>query len=728
MTATDRNAKHGHPSKVSLCYEAVVTTRVAGPWQAQAWPQRPTGRQSRGGPLGPEPWRRWTGGGGVPATSQLPGCVLDSSRHFPSSANTRSGSHSARHLAKCQFCTKTFRGESQRCLKHVNECTQIPAHKKEEYLDAVQSSNKKQKVGLTSAEEITEVLKDDDDETLILKGVIAKNIPFRSLYDNVHIKEYLRRHGLHLQHRDTARGRVEDLYKEYRRRVERKLDDYRCCRELTLMLDGSDDVSRNSIYLFMLASRKEAFMMKLIDVSSASHTTDFLLGKIDVVLEEWSLSLANILACTTDNPTTMKSLREKLSTKNVGIASVPCALHVLNSLTKDLLNEKSTVELIQCFSETFHRVASMVSYAHRSYRWNAAMKKEIENNPNIKQEIAAFFKVRWYTAAKVAQGVDRFASLFKSLIVRGESKEEDFPQPDANIINHFTDECLYFWNAVLAKFLGAIADSIANLQHKQATVDQILINFLHLDWKFRKFVEEEGLLTVEQGLAVMKLLSDRCLTYCSTDFLFVLSLLLHPQFKRTAMTSKTWELSSAEQVLQQVFKFLHQNEWYAELYRQEEVPTMIKELVQYININAATTQSSFREFWQDNSVQFPLLQRLALRLMDIKPHTAVAEGMFSSLHLIKTKSRNRLEVEKVNQMGFLQVEMFKEVLSFPAQPRVSSFSINSGFTLDANDEEYVFSDKSDSVPDSDFYQEETQSEKGVNPMDILPSGSRPYAT
>eukprot|EP00981_Chlorochromonas_danica_P013825 scaffold6875_cov159-Ochromonas_danica.AAC.4 len=48
-------------------------------------------------------------------------------------------------------------------------------------------------VGLTSAEEITEVLKDDDDERLILKGVIAKNIPFRSLYDNVYIKEYLRR-------------------------------------------------------------------------------------------------------------------------------------------------------------------------------------------------------------------------------------------------------------------------------------------------------------------------------------------------------------------------------------------------------------------------------------------------------------------------------------------------------------------------------------------------------
>eukprot|EP00981_Chlorochromonas_danica_P012892 scaffold5526_cov149-Ochromonas_danica.AAC.3 len=88
------------------------------------------------------------------------------------------------------------------------------------------------------------------------------------------------------------------------------------------------------------------------------------------------------------------------------------------------------------------------------------------------------------------------------------SKEEDFPQPDANIINHFTEECLYFWNAVLAKFLGAIADSIANLQHEQATIDQILINFLHLDWKFRKFVEEESLLTAEQGLAVMKLLSD----------------------------------------------------------------------------------------------------------------------------------------------------------------------------------------------------------------------------
>eukprot|EP01039_Chlorochromonas_danica_P007312 gene7313-8091_t len=465
----------------------------------------------------------------------------------------------------------------------------------------------------------------------------------------------------------------------------------------------------------MLANRKESFLLKLvIEVSSASHTTDFLLGKIDAVLQEWSLSLANILACTT----TMKSLREQLSTKNVGIASVPCAIHVLNSLTKDLLNEKSTVELIQCFSETFHRVASMVSYARRSHRWNAAIKKEIEKNPNFKQEIPKFFKVGWYTAAKVARGVDRFASLFKTLIIRGESEEEDFPRPDANIINNITDKCLFFWNAVLAKFLGAIADSIANLQHEQATIDQILINFLHLDWKFRKFVEEEGLLTVEQGLAVMKLLSDRCLTYCSTDFLFVLSLLLHPQFKRTAMTSKKWNLSNARAVLDHVFVFLHQKEWYTELYLPAEVPNMANELISYITaINTATITSSFREFWQGD-VEYPLLQRLARKLMDIKPHTGISEGRFSSLrHLIEMKPRKyHLEVENVNQMVFLQVEMSKELLTFPAEPRASSFSANSGFTLEEND-------------DVDFYQEETASEEvGVDPADILPSESHPYAT
>eukprot|EP01039_Chlorochromonas_danica_P007313 gene7314-8092_t len=129
-----------------------------------------------------------------------------------SAYNVRSGSHSPSRLAKCRFCDKTCRGESQRCLKHVNECTQIPAHKKEEYVVAVQSSkkqktgltsaeesvvavhsSKKQKTGLTSAGEIAEVLKDDDDDDddkLILKGVIARNIPFRSLYDNVSFEKY----------------------------------------------------------------------------------------------------------------------------------------------------------------------------------------------------------------------------------------------------------------------------------------------------------------------------------------------------------------------------------------------------------------------------------------------------------------------------------------------------------------------------------------------------------
>jgi hypothetical protein len=65
-----------------------------------------------------------------------------------------------------------------------------------------------------------------------------------------------------------------------------------------------------------------------------------------------------------------------------------------------------------------------------------------------------------------------------------------------------------------------------------------------------------------------------------------------------------------------------------------------EQLEDYFKNSSSVNISSVQECWMNNS-KYSVWQRITEKSRSIKAHTAIAEGMFSSLRLIKTKSRNK---------------------------------------------------------------------------------------
>jgi hypothetical protein len=156
---------------------------------------------------------------------------------------------------------------------------------------------------------------------------------------------------------------------------------------LTLILDGSTDVSGNSIYTFIAAKLRTYYYLALEDYSQYVHSASFLMGKIKDVLNKFNLKWEQFVAVTTDNPTVMKSLREKVVvSSNDTIDSFGCALHLFSLITGSILE-------IQPFFHFFSACKNLVHFVHKSPRWNHAIKHD-----GISHELDSFVETRWYSS------------------------------------------------------------------------------------------------------------------------------------------------------------------------------------------------------------------------------------------------------------------------------------------------------------------------------------------
>ncbi len=104
------------------------------------------------------------------------------------------------------------------------------------------------------------------------------------------------------------------------------------CWEQQRIFTGSD----RSIYEYnVITDSRKAIILSLVDVSSFSHTADFLVTRLESVLAKPSIDInitTKIRALVTDNPHTMKKIRETFISKpgNQHIIGLRCFAHAIN--------------------------------------------------------------------------------------------------------------------------------------------------------------------------------------------------------------------------------------------------------------------------------------------------------------------------------------------------------------------------------------------------------------
>ena len=78
------------------------------------------------------------------------------------------------------------------------------------------------------------------------------------------------------------------------------------------------------------------FLYSLHDFSANSHTAEFLVEKIDTILDE--VGRDRFTAIVTDNASNMKLTRQTIHEKYPKILSLNCIAHCINLVSKDILS------------------------------------------------------------------------------------------------------------------------------------------------------------------------------------------------------------------------------------------------------------------------------------------------------------------------------------------------------------------------------------------------------
>jgi Protein of unknown function (DUF 659) len=105
----------------------------------------------------------------------------------------------------------------------------------------------------------------------------------------------------------------------------------------TLLLDGWTDVSNNSIYgLMLLHGYKNSDVLDILNLSSNQHTAVNILTEVEICVIQSCVKWSAIKCCVTDSPSTMTQFCRILHDKRTHFVMLPCALHVLNLLAKDV--------------------------------------------------------------------------------------------------------------------------------------------------------------------------------------------------------------------------------------------------------------------------------------------------------------------------------------------------------------------------------------------------------
>jgi hypothetical protein len=112
---------------------------------------------------------------------------------------------------------------------------------------------------------------------------------------------------------------------------------------LTLNIDGWSDQNGRSLYDFnVITDSRRSVVLALLDLSAYSHTAEFLLSRLEMVLQKASTTFnitKKIVAIVTDNPNVMEKFRNLFISKCgcQHILSFRCFAHAVNLIAGKFL-------------------------------------------------------------------------------------------------------------------------------------------------------------------------------------------------------------------------------------------------------------------------------------------------------------------------------------------------------------------------------------------------------
>ncbi|OAV96614.1 hypothetical protein PTTG_00808 [Puccinia triticina 1-1 BBBD Race 1] len=548
---------------------------------------------------------------------------------------------SRRRQAKCTYCNKQFnQAKPTQLFSHIKDsCVAIPAEKKAEYIrDVLKDSSQKfsRELEETSDNNDGQMISDSvapagqsksvenyframsREKTchlheLLTKALLSSNIPM-TLLENPYFQEYqseLARSPYQLPRRVQVMEKILPMvHARHEAELFKNLKDQ---KQMTLSLDGWTDNSGNSIYaLLALKGTKKKYFLDVLDLNSKRHTADNIFSAIKSSLKAKQLDFEQFGAIRIVNE------------EHPHILQVHCTLHVFNLIAKRLVNHPSMAEIVKANK-------TLVNYFSQAGFWRkhlATWQKENE----IKHGLKTLCETWWYSMAKVCLGVQSHEIGFRKCLELLRDPLVDTPSMTKAVIEVIEDRDHFTGNQTLVCLLKPVVDAIGNLERAETTLADIWKELLDT----YKNISEVDVYTRFEPFKVHCLDVIHAQTKVYHEEIYIVAFFLHPAYRRVAV-SKKHSLPDIGQMILQLAK-----NW---RFTKSEASLLKDSINCYYNaiypFNLKNTDKPL-EFWLavPHTPDSEPMKKLAIGMLNIVPHAAGVEGLFSMMSAIKTKFRN----------------------------------------------------------------------------------------
>ena len=137
-------------------------------------------------------------------------------------------------------------------------------------------------------------------------------------------------------------------------------------------------------------------------------TMENLLLEVSNIVSSSCMNWTQMKCCCTDSPSTMIKFCYLLNERHKHIIVLPCALHSLNLLAKDLCKFEDTLPIVKsnCMIVNFFTLSHV--WFHKSKEWE----EKNGTNGKCKYSLDSLRETQWYSMTKVCLGVDAYECFF----------------------------------------------------------------------------------------------------------------------------------------------------------------------------------------------------------------------------------------------------------------------------------------------------------------------------
>jgi hypothetical protein len=474
----------------------------------------------------------------------------------------------------------------------------------------------------------------------LLEAFVAGNIPF-SFVDCPEFRVYASKLGHELPSRSVMSGSL--LVELFALKLSAMLDKIPQEKSITIMLDGWTDSSGRGVYAYVAAAANETYLLDVIQLVERP-TSDNIMVQLEEVLRSSLIPMHEVIGITTDSPSVMEKLRRDFTAKYDQCHSIRCGLHGLNLIMQRVLKAPHLQEILK-------RNQTVVNFLKASHYWSERLRIHGISG-GISRSLATFVATRWYSAVKMALSVVESESAIMACF--GESVKERKPMSKA-VREVLESERHFAETRDFVKLLKPVTDSMAALEVADATLDLTLVCLIRLHCVTTRASQYDGGGAFESLEPATWNVALEAVDHISERFLepiYVAALFLNPAWAAVAC-SKGFGYDQMRRYLGTRAKaFGYSKEDCAQLV-QKDIPAY------FGRVSTQPVGDVRAAAWWPGQCDLPVMQKLAPKILGIRPHTAAVESLFSKMALTKSKCRNKLDVPKLRMMATIKFELDK---------------------------------------------------------------------